>query len=190
MTIPAECTCEVPEDLRLGPCATHEELIYRTWLADHAPRLAAAEGAEDPFVERLREDYPSADDIPEFAPCREELSPRARELFDNAWQLGLFEPGPRQWELALTIRDNWKPLVQAYERQVLRMDLAHAFGAEVYLFSYDERGPYSRRMEDAQTPHHMLAEADRLANFIRQARQLEEMLRDQATGGRIRADAA
>ncbi|MFC5828680.1 hypothetical protein [Nonomuraea insulae] len=85
----AECACEVPEDLRLGPCATHEELIYRIWLADHAPRLAAAEGAEDP-------------------------------------------------------------------------------------------------LEDS----HMLAEANRLADFIRQARQLEEMPRDHATGGRIQADAA
>ncbi|SDM76993.1 hypothetical protein [Nonomuraea jiangxiensis] len=188
MTVATECTCEVRGDLRLDPCPRHEELTYRTWLAERAPRLAAAEEAGDPYVERLRDDCPAAEDIPEFAPFREELSPRARQLFDNAWQLGLFEPGPGQWELALMVRDDWKPLVQAYERQVLRMELADAFGAEVYPFSYDERRPYDRRVEDARTPQQLLAEADRLGEFIRQARQLEGMLRDHATGGSIKAD--
>ncbi|MEV4365391.1 hypothetical protein [Nonomuraea sp. NPDC049625] len=157
-----------------------------TWVNEHAPRYAAAEAIDDPFVERLREQLPGADDIPEFEPFRNALSLAARDLFDFDWDDALTDPWPDAWELALEIRDAWQPLVLRYERGALRQEVAQHFGVDRYHFSDeylhdpDAQGPYG--------PSQLLHEADRLSQLTRAARQLEVLLRDHAAGGTLRAD--
>lgn len=188
MTTDIDCNCDVPEESRLGPCPTHNPDTYRTWITNKAPRLAAAEAASDPFIERLSQQFPDACDIPEFDAYRKSLSEDAVQLFDKDWENGLSEAWPDQWELALKIRDDWQALVLPQERQALRVTVTHSSGADEYPFSEDESSPYSRDLDTVRTPTELLEEADQLAKFITEARQLERMLRDHAAGGTLRAD--
>ncbi|MEQ4717882.1 hypothetical protein [Nonomuraea sp. B19D2] len=188
MTTDIDCNCDAPSEVRLGPCPTHEADKYWAWLTERAPRLAAAEKAGDPFIERLADSYPNADEVHEFAAFRKALSQPARDLFDEDWKLGDSEPWPGQWELALKIRDDWQNLVTAQERQALRAELAHTFGADEYPYSDDETSPYRHNLDDTNTPEQLLAEADQIADLIQDAQRLERLLRDHAAGSNLRAD--
>jgi hypothetical protein len=186
MATTAPCRCVISAEPHRELCPTHHRAAYLAWINERAPRFAAAEAVNDPFIERLREVLPSADDIPEFEPLRHTLSPAARDLFDIDWDDTLTDPWPDTWELALEIRDAWQPLVLHYERGALRHAVARHFGLDRYHFS-DEYA-HNPATEGPYGPRQLLHEADRLSQLAYTAQQLERLLRDHATGGTLRAD--
>ncbi|MGR6915394.1 hypothetical protein ACU635_14210 [[Actinomadura] parvosata] len=186
MTTDIDCNCDVPEEARLGPCPTHATDEYRAWVEETAPRYAKALNATDPFIDR--EDWPAdASQIPEFQPLRNALSPEAREVFDDDWQLEADHgEGLDAWETALTIRDTWPDLVLGYERDALRCKLSQAGRDGQYPIGHSSDDPYDSTQPFAN--EQLLEEADQLAELARRAQHLERMLRDHAAGGQLRAD--
>ncbi|MER6171329.1 hypothetical protein [Streptosporangium sp. NPDC001681] len=190
MTTATYCNCDY-EEAAIGPCPTHHADDYQAWLTERAPRLAAAEAADDPFLKQLGDNLPYAEDIPEFTPLRSTLSEPARELFDRDWENGLIEPWPDSWELALKIRDEWPTLVLPQERDAARLDLAKYVSLDDYPFGAEETSGHENDPYDggiSRTPEQLLEEADQLAELARRATQLEKLLRDHAAGGTTRAD--
>ncbi|GAA5046386.1 hypothetical protein HNP84_010299 [Thermocatellispora tengchongensis] len=185
MTTETPCPCDGDEGW-ISPCRTHKPADYHAWITQKAPRLAAAEATDDPFVKRLEDDLPPAADIPEFQPFRAALSPAACENFDKDWDLYRdSEPWPVAYEWALTVRDTWPQMVLPAERDALRAHVADFIpGSDGYPFSGAIPGSsgYENDAYDGQIsdPDELVGEADELAELIRRAQALEVLLRQHA----------
>lgn len=180
-----ECICEDRDAYLCPVCPTHEPDAYRKWLTEKAPRVAAAEADGDLFLARLLGQYPlpGAADIPEFADFRAALSDPARRLFDGNWARATdSEYWPRAYEVALMIRDDWRPLALAQERDVLREVIADMAGLETALFAERCSSGYEfDQFQDAVLDCDGLEDAaDDLAALITVATELEAMLRAHA----------
>ncbi|MEV5411027.1 hypothetical protein AB0K60_19555 [Thermopolyspora sp. NPDC052614] len=182
------CNCDPDPACRIGPCATHEAAEYAAWMAETAPRLAAAQAAGDPFINR--DHWPvDAADIPEFAPLRAALSAPARAHFDEEWrsQAEIAEwPGP--WETALAIRDAPQAVAASIERDTMRMRLGRHNEDAAAFPHYPIGEEYEEFLSADTTPEDLRAEADALAMLARDALLMERMLRDHAAGRATSAD--
>lgn len=175
------CNCDIEPEDRPCPCEIHDTEAFVAWLSQAAPRVAAARIAEDPLYDL----YPLpalAADVPELAKLRAALSEPARELLDESWGLMTqSESWPYANELALSARDSWLDMVQAWERDVLR---EHLRDATTDQGSVVETGSSF----DPCTAEQLLEEADALARLADRTLALERMLRDHAANGSTTAD--
>lgn len=178
------CHCHLTDSARIGPCARHAPEVRNNWLKQSAPRLAAALADGDPFVQVI-EQRPQADQVPEFAPLRDQLSDIACAFFDHEWAINV-EVGeyPHLWEDALTVRDRWRELAPAVERDALRRMVADLCDSDVYpvgesFWELFDSGPAA--------PEHLEREADKLGNVARHALELEQMIRDHLAAQRHRS---
>jgi hypothetical protein len=176
------CNCDAEPECRLSPCETHEATEYAAWMAENAPRLAAAQAAGDPFIDRHGWSSAAAD-IPEFAPLRAALSAPARAHFDEEWrsQAEIAE-WPEPWEAALAIRDAPQAVAASIERDTMRVRLGRHNEDAAAFPRYPIGEEYEEFLSADTTPEDLRAEADALGELARNALRLERMLRDHAVG--------
>lgn len=173
------CNCEDPE-LAMCPCSIHAPEQYKAWLLVHAPRVCAAEEANDPLVGKYTdaegyESYPPAGEMEEFSALRSALSGFARDQFDEVWELERkYGEWPERLESVLHIRDEWASLILPTERQAVREEVKPDLGAGQYPFATEDvfSGEGPAPIEDLK------AEVEGLAQIAKAALYLKSMIED------------